>query len=247
MPLRRIVVDPKKVLSGYTIASVTGTIPNMTDLEVEGINVSSIDTVAKITPPQGYYDSSSRIKITDADFISENIKSDVNVFGLLGRGSLGNIKTIQNINFTGISYTLTTPVNINNSILIYNGHHTSSSNLSLSPLLTLTSTKVNSSVNTGGSISATIIEFEGGIKSKQSGIITIAPGNAIKSFNLVTSVIPAKSILTYTGMGTSSSHDANHLLSCVSINTLGTTITATRNYSGCADSVDVGWNLIEFN
>ncbi len=64
MPLRRIVVDPTKVLSGYTIASVTGTIPNMTvDLEVEGINVSSIDTVAKITLPQGYYDSSSRIKL----------------------------------------------------------------------------------------------------------------------------------------------------------------------------------------
>jgi len=71
---------------------VTGTMPDN-----EGDNAassSSVDgTTLKLVAPEGYYDGTDTVTITDADFVAGNIKSGVNVLGI--DGTLAGAPTID--------------------------------------------------------------------------------------------------------------------------------------------------------
>jgi hypothetical protein len=61
-----------------------------------GDNIAIASTVSgttlKLTPPKGYYDGSTGlVTITDGDFIAENIRENINLFGKLG--SLKELKS----------------------------------------------------------------------------------------------------------------------------------------------------------
>jgi hypothetical protein len=53
----------------------------------DNIAISStvVGTTLKLTPPKGYYDGSTGlVTITDGDFIAENIRNGINLFGKVG-------------------------------------------------------------------------------------------------------------------------------------------------------------------
>lgn len=73
------------ILSGKMIFGVSGTIVNRPGDWVATSSDLPGGGMLKLRPPAGYYDgSTSKVTITDADFIAANIKSGVNLFGLVG-------------------------------------------------------------------------------------------------------------------------------------------------------------------
>jgi hypothetical protein len=66
----------------------------------DNIAIASIvsGTTLKLTPPKGYYDGSTGlVTITDGDFIAENIRSGINLFGKVGNLAIVNATPSSNI------------------------------------------------------------------------------------------------------------------------------------------------------
>lgn len=85
-----------QVLSGFTIGTdsgiVNGTMPDRrgNNYEQVGITVGNGDGNLYLNTPDGYYNTTSSIRVQDGDFIAQNIPADKNIFGLQGaipRGS----------------------------------------------------------------------------------------------------------------------------------------------------------------
>jgi hypothetical protein len=55
----------------------SGTVKTGTSPDISGTNV-------RMFPPAGYYDGATRVQASDTDLIAGNIKSGVNIFGLIG-------------------------------------------------------------------------------------------------------------------------------------------------------------------
>ena len=79
-----------------------------------GDNVATSSSVSgttlKLTPPKGYYDGvSGTVNITDADYIEDNIKSGINLFGKVGTYLAGSaVSSTLVIIETGIESTYNT-------------------------------------------------------------------------------------------------------------------------------------------
>lgn len=94
------------VLAGKTFSNdddtgIAGTMPNRAG-DTAALSSTVSGTTLKLVAPNGYYDGNDdAVTITDADFVAENIKNGVNIFGLLGTntnklwasGSVNNVAT----------------------------------------------------------------------------------------------------------------------------------------------------------
>lgn len=79
-----VVVPAANVLTGTTIAGTTGTMPNRAG-NTAAAAVTGTSGRIYLRPLNGYYDNvDDYTYYDDADFIAANIKSGVNIFGLLG-------------------------------------------------------------------------------------------------------------------------------------------------------------------
>lgn len=81
------VIEGKTFYKDEAYTELTGT---MTDKSGDPVACSSSavsGTTLKLMVPAGYYDGSTYVTLTDADFVATNILSGVNIFGLAGSHS----------------------------------------------------------------------------------------------------------------------------------------------------------------
>jgi hypothetical protein len=76
------------LLAGKTATTdagdITGTMPNQSGTVKTGTSPDISGTNVRMFPPAGYYDGATRVQASDTDLIAGNIKSGVNIFGLIG-------------------------------------------------------------------------------------------------------------------------------------------------------------------
>lgn len=88
-------IDASKMLSGITAHDKYGAIITGTISTKSSSNVTFSNTT--VTVPSGYYASQVSKTATDADLVAENIKKDINIFGVTGtyEGGGGSAPTYQ--------------------------------------------------------------------------------------------------------------------------------------------------------
>ncbi len=73
------------ILVGKNILGVEGNIPNRTNLNVDALSVRNSGTYVVLKPPAGFYDGTvSEVRVSDTDYIANNIRLNTNLFGLVG-------------------------------------------------------------------------------------------------------------------------------------------------------------------
>ena len=246
-----VAFDASKVLTGTTIAGTAGTM------------INKVGSATVITPgtadqaiTQGYYggDIGDGKVLGDTDLTADNVKSGVNIFGVVG--TFTGVKSIQQgtISITGTNPTATATISSitpANSVVLLLGLNNNDGGayfasghvkLEITNSTTITATR-NYIASSTTNIGYLVIEFQSAcVKSKQSGNKVMTGPSATET---ITSVTTAKSLLVLGGyiFAAPTSADASYMATVVLTNS--TTITFSRISS--AYNTTVSWQLLEFN
>ena len=199
------------ILDGVTIFGVEGTI--VSPEPATGGDVVGYDGDLVIAIPAAKYAAGKTATAQDSYLVAGNIKNAVSIFGVTGTYAGEGTIALQSIQYGSItipsgasSATATiTAVDTTKSILILLGQsystsypHYSAHRIELTNSTTVTCSRISNAAVAGPTAKFVCIEFASGIKSVQSGTITM-PNEWAEKTATITAVDVAKSIVVYLG------------------------------------------------
>ena len=237
------------VLSGKTFyqggLKRTGTMPNRGSVGTQIISTQH----GEYTIQEGYHNGLGKVRATFANLAPENVKSGVNIGGIIGTYNL--IKSIQHISISlssseSIKNVPISTISALDSVLLINGFKHWGGDMYWQRLrLSLHNSYVTAQRTNARSIvqaEVTVIEFNSGVvKSKQSGTFFGRGGETVS----ISPVDPAKTIVFEHGFNTVTSSEGYLTTAFAMINLVDST-TLNIVFDTIANAY-LNWEVVEFN
>jgi hypothetical protein len=238
------------VLSGKTFyqggLKRTGTMPNRGSVGTQIISTQHGEYAIQ----EGYHNGQGKVRATFANLAPENVKSGVNIGGIIGTYNL--IKSIQHIsislsNSESIKNVPISTISALDSVLLINGFKHWGTDMYWQRLrLSLHNSYVTAqrtNANTIVQAEVTVIEFNSGVvKSKQSGTFYSEGAGGTVS---ISPVDPAKTMVFEHGFNTETSSPGYLTTAFAMINLVdSTTLNVVFNTSA---NTYLNWEVVEFN